>query len=74
MEVAQGYWEMALLHVDMKGKALFFKTISVQQNWSAAISIKSQIVSPYLKRPISGINRLSPSAQVTNVGCLSRRI
>lgn len=32
MEVAQGYWEMTLLHVDMKGKALFFKTISVQQN------------------------------------------
>ncbi len=31
MEVAQGYWEMTLLHVDMKGKALFFKTISVQQ-------------------------------------------
>ena len=31
MEVAQGYWEMTLLNVDMKGKALFFKTISVQQ-------------------------------------------
>jgi len=31
-EVAQGYWEMTLLRVDMKGKALFFKTISVQQN------------------------------------------
>jgi hypothetical protein len=31
MEVAQGYWEMTLLHVDMKGKALFFKTISVRQ-------------------------------------------
>ncbi len=30
-EVAQGYWEMTLLHVDMKGKALFFETISVQQ-------------------------------------------
>jgi len=31
MEVAQGYWEMTFLHVDMKGKALFFKIISVQQ-------------------------------------------
>jgi hypothetical protein len=31
MQIAQGYWEMTLLHVDMKGKALFFKTISVQQ-------------------------------------------
>ena len=31
IEVAQGYWEMTLLHVDMKGKALFFKTISVLQ-------------------------------------------
>jgi len=31
MEVAPGYWEMTLLQVDMKGKALFFKTISVQQ-------------------------------------------
>jgi hypothetical protein len=30
-EVAQGYWELTFLHVDMKGKALFFKTISVQQ-------------------------------------------
>ena len=30
-EVAQGYWEMILLNVDMQGKALFFRTISVQQ-------------------------------------------
>ena len=30
-EVATGYWELTLLNVDMKGKALFFKTISVQQ-------------------------------------------
>jgi len=30
-EVAPGYWELTLLNVDMKGKALFFKTISVQQ-------------------------------------------
>ena len=30
-EVAAGYWELTLLIVNMKGKALFFKTISVQQ-------------------------------------------
>jgi len=30
-EVAAGYWELTLLNVNMKGKALFFKTISVQQ-------------------------------------------
>jgi hypothetical protein len=31
-EVAPGYWELVLLNVHMRGKALFFKTISVQQN------------------------------------------
>ncbi len=30
-EVAPGYWELTLLNVDMKGKALFFKTVSVHQ-------------------------------------------
>lgn len=30
-EVASGYWEMTLLDVNMTGKALLFKTISVQQ-------------------------------------------
>jgi hypothetical protein len=30
-EVQPGYWELAVLDVDMKGKALFFKTIGVQQ-------------------------------------------
>jgi hypothetical protein len=30
-EVAPGHWELTLLNVDMKGKALFFKTISVEQ-------------------------------------------
>lgn len=30
-EVAPGYWELTLLNVDMRGKAFFFKTISVQQ-------------------------------------------
>ena len=30
-EVAPGEWEMTILCVDMKGKALLFKTISVQQ-------------------------------------------
>ena len=31
-EVAPGYWEVTLLDVNMHGKILFFKTISVQQN------------------------------------------
>jgi len=31
-EVSPGYWEISLLHVNMHGKALFFKTISVQQD------------------------------------------
>lgn len=31
-EVQPGYWELAVLDVDMKGKALFFKTIGVQEN------------------------------------------
>ena len=31
-EVAPGYWELTVLNVQMKGKALFFKTISVHQN------------------------------------------
>ena len=30
--VAPGYWELTRLKVQMKGKALFFKTIGVQQN------------------------------------------
>jgi len=33
-EVAPGYWELTALNVHMKGKALFFKTISVQQYYS----------------------------------------
>ena len=31
-EVGPGIWEMTLLKVNMKGKALFFKTVSVQQD------------------------------------------
>jgi hypothetical protein len=31
-EVAPGHWEMTVLGVDMKGKALFFKTIGVQES------------------------------------------
>ncbi len=31
-EVAPSLWEIALLHVNMHGKALFFKTIAVQEN------------------------------------------
>ncbi|HET9307733.1 MAG TPA: hypothetical protein VFO46_17065 [Candidatus Sulfotelmatobacter sp.] len=30
-EVQPGYWELTVLDVDMKGKALFFKTIGVQE-------------------------------------------
>jgi hypothetical protein len=33
-EVAPGYWELTVLNVHMKGKALFFKTIAVQQEYS----------------------------------------
>jgi hypothetical protein len=33
-EVAPGYWELTVLNVTMKGKALFFKTIDVQQKMS----------------------------------------
>jgi hypothetical protein len=32
--VAAGYWELTLLNVHMKGKALFFKTIAVQQQYT----------------------------------------
>jgi hypothetical protein len=30
-EVQPGYWELAVLNVDLKGRALFFKTIGVQE-------------------------------------------
>ena len=33
-EVAPGFWELTVLNVNMKGKALFFKTIAVQQKYS----------------------------------------
>ena len=32
--IAKGYWEMTVLNVDMNGKALFFKTITVRQKIS----------------------------------------
>ena len=32
--VAPGYWELTHLEVHMTGKALFFKTIAAQQNYS----------------------------------------
>ena len=31
-DVGDGHWDMVYLHVDMNGKALFFKTISVHQH------------------------------------------
>jgi hypothetical protein len=33
-EVTPGYWELTVLKVEMQGKALFFKTISVHQDYS----------------------------------------
>jgi hypothetical protein len=33
-EVAPGYWELTVLNVHMKGKALFFKTIAVEQRYA----------------------------------------
>jgi len=33
-EVAQGYWELTSLNVQMNGKALFFKTIAVRQKYT----------------------------------------
>jgi hypothetical protein len=33
-EVAPGYWELTVLNIHMKGKALFFKTIAVNQKYS----------------------------------------
>lgn len=32
-EVSPGYWELTMLNVEMNGKALFFKTISVRQEY-----------------------------------------
>jgi len=32
--ITKGYWEMTVLNVDMNGKALFFKTITVRQKIS----------------------------------------
>jgi hypothetical protein len=32
--VAPGYWELTVLNVQMRGKALFFKTIAVKQKYS----------------------------------------
>lgn len=31
--VSPGYWELTVLNVQMRGKALFFKTISVKQKY-----------------------------------------
>ena len=30
-QVSPGFWELTVLNIQMKGKALFFKTIAVQQ-------------------------------------------
>jgi len=36
-EVQPGYWELAVLDVDMRGKALFLKTIGVQENMKRSL-------------------------------------
>jgi hypothetical protein len=36
-EVQPGYWELTVLDVDMKGKALFFKTIGVQEEMKRSV-------------------------------------
>jgi hypothetical protein len=36
-EVQPGYWELTVLDVDMKGKALFFKTIGVQEEMKGSV-------------------------------------
>ncbi len=36
-EVQPGYWELAVLDVNMKGKALFFKTIGVQEETKRSV-------------------------------------
>jgi hypothetical protein len=33
-EVSPGYWEVTMMHVEMRGKALFFKTIGAHENES----------------------------------------
>src|SRR5215475_8955670 len=46
-EVAPGFWELTILNVNMKGKALFFKTIDVQQKMSrSAFSKVADDISP----------------------------
>lgn len=32
MEAGPGHWEVSQTHIDMRGKALFFKTVSVREN------------------------------------------
>jgi len=43
-EVAPGHWEMTALNVEMKGKALFFKTIGVQEPKPTATSIEYRMI------------------------------
>ena len=71
-EVAPGYWELTALNVHMKGKALFFKTISVQQYYSrselklvpqnltvAQVSIFSATLHRQTDRKIPGVDGMA---------------
>jgi len=64
--VSPGYWELTVLNVQMRGKALFFKTISVKQKYfrsefkrlpddltvaQAAEMLKKQVASQRTNRP-----------------------
>jgi len=55
---------MTLLHVDMKGKALFFKTISVQQNLGR---------SDFHQVSTSGSLLQSSGNKIVGSVCMSRR-
>jgi hypothetical protein len=43
-EVQPGYWELAVLDVEMKGKALFFETIDVQEETRRMIEMPLPII------------------------------
>jgi hypothetical protein len=74
-EVSPGYWELTLLNVQMRGKALFFKTINVQQKYQRTnfrrvpgnLTI-AQAVDLLKKQPVS--HRLQPDRQLPSVARL----
>jgi hypothetical protein len=56
-EVEPGYWELAVLNVDLKGRMLFFKTISVQEKMERSSSAACGMISLRQRVPICFINR-----------------